>query len=315
MQQIADELNRILKYLVIGSLAAFALGGCRDFSFTSFMRGDVVASVGEQKLYTEDVRSLFTGLTPDDSLKLLQSYVEKWVKQQLKTQQAEKMSPQAGERIERMVEEYRRSLLIYEYEKAYIDQRLDTVVTADEIRAYYDSAPDRFRLAVPLIKGVVVRFPAGFRQEGQMRLMALSGQSDRIQDMIDIAVKNNFSYREFTDWTEAGNLTVFLPRLSETENERLLRSPGLFETTQGEHRYFVAVTGLLSAGSPMPLERAAETIRTLIVTRRRQELVRTMEEELLHEGIRLKEVTIHVDTVKIENKGDGVEGLAVGAAK
>ncbi len=257
--------------------------------------------MGEQKLYAEDVQSLFTGLTSDDSLKLLQSYVDSWVKQQLKTQQAEKMSPEAEERIERMVEDYRRSLLIYEYEKAYIDRRLDTVVTADEIRAYYDADPNRFRLAVPLIKGVVVRFPTGFRQEGQMRLIAQSGRPDRIQDLIDIAVKNNFSYREFTDWTEAGNLTVFLPRLSEAENERLLRSSGFFETTQGEYRCFVVVTDLLFAGSPMPLDRTAETIRTLIVTRRRQELVWTMEEELLHDGIRLKEVKINVDTVKVES--------------
>lgn len=282
-------------------VAGLSLAGCRDFSFSSFMRGDLVASVGDRKLYAEDVRSLFTGLEPADSLKLLQSYVDSWVLQQLKTRQAENStSAEARKRIETMVEDYRQSLTLYEFDKQYIDARLDTVLTDQEIREYYDADPERFRLAVPLIKGVVVRFPAGFRQEGQMRMMAQSGQPDRIQDLIDMAIKNNFPYREFTDWTETAPLTSFLPRMSEEETARMLRSTGLFETSQGENRYFVVVTDLLREGAPMPLDRAARTIHTLIITRRKQQLLRMMEEELLRNAQLLKEVKINVDTLPLD---------------
>lgn len=289
-------------------MVGFLFTGCRDFSFTSFMRGDALATVGDKKLYIEDVQALFTGgLAPEDSLKLLNSYVDSWVKQQLKIQQAEKAFPDEEERITRMVDDYRNSLLIYEYEKKYIAERLDTAVTREEIREYYDANPDEFRLAVPLIKGFVVRFPAGFRQEGQMRIMAVSGQPARIQDLVDIAMKNNFAFREFSDWTEAGEMTAFLPRLNEADNARMLGASPFFETTQGEFRYFVVVTDLLREGVLMPLDRASETIRTLIVTRRKQELVRKMEDELLEEAIDRKEVRIQIDTAVVATGEEPIE--------
>lgn len=300
-------MRRPLKYLAILGMVGFLFTGCRDFSFTSFMRGDAIATVGDKKLYIEDVQALFTGgMAPEDSLKLLNSYVDSWVKQQLKIQQAEKAFPDEEERITRMVDDYRNSLLIYEYEKKYIAERLDTAVTGEEIREYYEAHPDEFRLTVPLIKGVAVRFPVGFRQEGQIRIMAASGQPARIQDMIDIAMKNNFAFREFNDWTEAGEMTAFLPRLAEAESARILGS-SFFETTQDNNRYFVVATDVLKEGSPMPLDRASETIRTLIVTRRKQELVRKMEDELLEKAVDRKEVKIQIDTPVATTDGEPIE--------
>ncbi len=296
-----NRLKKITKYGFLAGAVLAVVVGCRDFSFSAFMRGEPVASVGEQRLYAGDIPLQFNGLTPADSLKLLRSYVEGWVRQQLIIRQAEQASTSEAEaRVEAMVEEYRRSLLIYEYEKAYIDARLDTVITAEEIREYYETNADDFRLATPLIKGVAVRFPAGFRQESQLRQMAVGGQPERVDDLIDIAVKNNFAFREFNDWSEPAQVTAFLPRMSEAENERMLRAaPSFFETEQGGNRYFVVVTGLLPAASPMPPERAEGTIRTLIVTRRRQQLLRALEEELLRQAAALEEVKINVDTTTV----------------
>ncbi|MDR0954505.1 MAG: hypothetical protein LBM20_03885 [Rikenellaceae bacterium] len=285
------------------------LVGCRDFSFTSFMRGEPLATVGDKKLYAEDVQTLFAGMTPEDSLKLLSSYVDSWVKQQLKIQQAELAFPDDQERITRMVDDYRNSLLIYEYEKQYIDQRLDTAVSAGEIQAYYETHPDEFRLTVPLIKGVVVRFPVGFRQEGQMRIMALSGRADRLQDLVDVAMKNNLPFREFTDWVELGEMTAFLPRQSEAESARMLASAPFYEVTQGDNRHFIVMTDVLQAGSLIPLSRAQSTIRTLIVARRKQELVRQMEDDLLNNALLRKEVRIEVDSIIAPPEAQPIEEI------
>ena len=283
--------------LLLGMMA-MSFAACRDFSFSSFMRGDALATVGDQKLYIEDVQVLFTGdITPEDSLKLLNSYVDQWVKQQLKIQEAGITSPEEEARIDRMVDDYRNSLLIYEHEKKYIERHLDTVVTQIEISQYYDEHFEEFKLSVPLLKGVIVRVPVGFRQEGQMRIMAISGTPERLQDMIDIAMKNNFAYREFNEWVELGEVTAVLPPLTEQEHARLLSASPMFEVTQGDTRYFVVVTGVLRAGSPIPLARASETIRTLIITRRKQELLRRMEDELYRQAIVQKEITITIDTL------------------
>ncbi|MCD8186380.1 MAG: hypothetical protein LUD68_08035 [Rikenellaceae bacterium] len=290
-------------YGLLLAAAALLFGSCRDFSFNSFVKGEVLATVGETTLYQEDVQNLFNGdLSPQDSLKLLNSYVDQWVKQQLKILHAEISSPEEEQRIERMVENYRNSLLIYEFEKNYIDRHLDTMITASEISQYYDAHFEAFRLTVPLVKAVVVRFPTGTRQEGQMRIMGATGTRERLQDLIDMAVKNNFYYQEYAEWTELSEITAQLPRLSEQEQARLLGASPLFEVTQGDVRYFVVLTGILKAGSPTPLERAAETIRTLILNQRRQDLLRRMEEELLRRALQQNEVILWIDTLQNLNE-------------
>jgi hypothetical protein len=290
-------LARSIKYALLGGMLAIMLAGCRNFSFISFLRGEALATVGDKRLYIEDVQSLFTGnnLTPGDSLKLLQSYVDQWVKQQLKIEQAGITTREEHERIEGMVDDYRQSLLLYEYDKKYIDANLDTLVTAEEVAEYYRVHAAEFMLSTPLVKGLALRFPVGFRQEGQMRLMA-GGRKERLQDLVDICIKNNFGYREFVDWTELSETTAFLPRMTTAENARILTAMPPFEMTQGDYRYFLVITDVLRPGSEMPLERVDGTIRMRIITRRKQELLARLGEDLYRSALERKEVTVNLDT-------------------
>ena len=68
--------------------------------------------MGDSKLFAYDVSTIFTpGLSAEDSLKLLESYVDQWVKKQLKIEEAERMFEESQEDIDRLVQEYRNSLL------------------------------------------------------------------------------------------------------------------------------------------------------------------------------------------------------------
>lgn len=294
---------KTVKYVLLLVLTALMAVSCKNFSLTRFLQGDALATVGAERLYPEDVAPLFTpGITPQDSLKLLNSYVDNWVKQQLKIRMAETYSPEEEERIERMVNDYRNSLLIYEFEKQYLASRLDTVVTGEQIGEYYADNGAGFRLTAPLVKAIAIKFPVGIRQEGQMReLTRFSNNRERYQNLIDIAIKNSLEYREFNDWTELSEVAALLPRLTEDENARLRSGISFFEKTQGEMRYFLVLTDILPEGSPVPVARVAETIRTLILNRRRQELLQKMENDLLQAALISGDASIAVDTALVVN--------------
>src|SRR3546814_18585312 len=55
------------------------------------------------------------------------------------------------ERLNKQVETYKNGLIVYEYEQELVSQKLDTVVSEDEIRQYYDDRPELFILQQPIL--------------------------------------------------------------------------------------------------------------------------------------------------------------------
>ena len=63
---------------------------CKRFPFAE--HNAILAEVEDKKLYLHDVSPIFTpNMTSEDSLKILRSYVDQWVKKQLKIKEAERM--------------------------------------------------------------------------------------------------------------------------------------------------------------------------------------------------------------------------------
>lgn len=96
------------------------------------MDADVIARVNEEYLYASDLQSLTRGLKGQDSLSALKSYAENWVRKKLLLQKAIENIPEDDIGINKKVEDYREALLLYEYEKALINDKLDTTIRREE---------------------------------------------------------------------------------------------------------------------------------------------------------------------------------------
>lgn len=102
-----------------------------------------VARVYDNYLYKSDISAIIPlGISYQDSISLVKSYIDDWILQRLILHKAElnlsgiSASPEAR-RIERQLQDYRNSLVNYAYKKELVRQKLDTVVTAQEIDEYH----------------------------------------------------------------------------------------------------------------------------------------------------------------------------------
>lgn len=129
---------------------------CRNSS-AIFSGDEVLARVGKKQLSTSDINAVLPkGLTGADSADYVDAYVEKWIIKQLKLQEAELMFSSSAADIDRMVDDYRQSLLIRKIEQYYLDTEMHNDVTDEEIEAYYDSHRGDFRLTKSIVKGRIV---------------------------------------------------------------------------------------------------------------------------------------------------------------
>jgi len=99
-----------------------------------------VARVNEVYLFESDLKGIIPpGTSAKDSLMLTRSYIDSWIRKQLIVRQAMNNLSEDQLEFSKQLDNYKNSLIIYAYENTLVRQKLDTLVSDEEIENYYDA--------------------------------------------------------------------------------------------------------------------------------------------------------------------------------
>lgn len=283
--------------------AALFLAGCQELP-DYFASDTTLARAGGNELRMRDVESVVPkGVTGEDSAAFMKVYVGRWVRKQLKLQEAEILFSSSADDIDKMVEEYRQALLIRKLDQHYVDRSIDTTFTDNEITAYYNAHKADFRLDRTLVKGRIVQFGEGYRQARKLRELMGAKSEAQQQDFRDICAKNDFTVTDFRDqWVDFPEFLSYLPTLRSQSYDSVLSSTAVQEMRDIRSHYYFQIDAVRREGEPIPLERLRGTIRRILFNQRQSEIIRNYEEELFNRATENGEVKI-LDNTK-ENTND-----------
>ena len=116
------------KIVIIILLVIALLAGCKNYNNT--VKRIPVAEVGKVILYYDELPELIQqGINDSDSAALIQNYINKWAKRELLLQKAEEnLSPELKNEISEQLEETRANLVIYQYQRQMMLEKMDTVI-------------------------------------------------------------------------------------------------------------------------------------------------------------------------------------------
>ncbi|MEQ1732789.1 MAG: hypothetical protein ABL940_03900, partial [Bacteroidia bacterium] len=107
----------------------------------------ILATVGKNDLTLTEMQAILPNNTKgNDSVEFVKSYVQAWVQEQLIVQKAINNLSSNELNVDEQIEKYKNSLIVYAYQQALVKQKLDTVVTPQEIEAYYNAHEQDFEL-------------------------------------------------------------------------------------------------------------------------------------------------------------------------
>lgn len=275
-------MRRLVKIYLL--MLALVVSSCRELP--DYLLGDgAIVRVGREVLMKEDIADILpAGLSGEDSVAYVKAWVDKWVVRQLKIEEANTLFPESEHDIEKLVEDYRQSLLTSRVDQYYIDQQMDKNVTDDEVAEYYNAHQADFTLDRTLVKGRVLRFDASYRQtkrlKEQMQKAASSAEGEK--SFSDVCEKNGFQLIDNRSaWVNFSDFLANLPVLAAQDNEPLLDKMGVQEMKMGKDCYYFDFTSVCRKGNVAPLEVVAENIRRILLTRRRAEVIRSHEEQIV----------------------------------
>ena len=170
---------------------------CEAFSSLFRHEDKVIAKVGKHKLNRSEVDFLIhPGTTPEDSIRLVMQYINSWASDLVYADIAEAQLSKQEKDVSRELEEYRKALLKYRFEQRYVNERLDTSVTREEIQEYYDAHKEKFVADVPLVKARFMRISA---DSPNVDVILKNMSSDNLDDMAYVDSLADVSADRYTD--------------------------------------------------------------------------------------------------------------------
>ena len=277
-------MGRLIRIVAILGIVLPMLASCKTIS--DFLdKGEIVARVGEDRLMMEELQKVIpNGISSADSITFARQYINSWALDQVFLDVAERQLSPAELDVSKELEAYRRSLLKYRYEQLYVNQRLDTLVSDDQIQDFYERHQERFVLQRPVVKARFMSISAKSPMLKMIRKKMSSAQAAEVMEADSLAYSAAF---RFTTWDDAWIDAATLAKEFGVEAASVISSvkKGWLERTDTTGVMNVAyISEIVPAGKVAPKEYSTSLIKDMIISARKQELIVTLEQDLLKDA-------------------------------
>lgn len=253
----------------------------------------VVARVKEHQLYLDQlVLALPDNLTEADSLNFANGYIESWATQMLLLNKAELNLPEEEKNVELQLEEYRRSLIIYKYQRQLIGQMLDTTITDKQTQEYYDNNKDNFELQDNIARALLVKLDKDSKDVDQVRKWMRSDKEESREELEAFCIQHAKAYHLNDEaWVPLEELIAKIPKTSYL-NVNYFSTYHFAHVQDSTAHYLIDVKDIKYKNSVSPIEFEKQNIRSILLNQRKLELTRKLEESILKEAIAKNEFEI-----------------------
>ena len=291
LSQSLRNISGVLLALVSVSL----LVSCKwHGSVTEYVYGKTpIVEIGTDVLYMEDLKQVLPlGLSDTDSTLFAERYIRNWAQDVLFYQNAIRNIPDTKD-IDRLVENYRRSLIEHEYQRRLIEQKFSSEITEEEIEQFFNDNQRLFVLDESLLKGLYLKIPVKSHDLSEIRKLYTLLDDESFEEIEKYSIRNAGRCEFFYDnWRSVAELEVLLPPLDDPL-ESQLEDNSSFEFKDEEYIYLLNVSQYAPKGGIEPLDHARGRIRGLLLNNNEVAYMRNIKEDLYDAALEKGRITFY----------------------
>lgn len=254
----------------------------------------LLARVFDYSLYFDDIKDLLQGYSSaEDSMQQIRSLTEHWVKDRLILVEAEKNFPKEAN-MNKLLEDYRQSLLRHFFEQRTIEEQLDTVITESDLEQYYKVNKDQHRLESGILRGYYFKITRPANRSDKILNWWRSFPGKYYEDVINYAKRHaKTSWSDSTQWHEMHMLTQLFPE--GTLSPSAIRSNHGIVKEDRDYIYLLYPLEVYQEGEIAPLARVRAQAARYIIHQRELELLETIKREIYDRDIQNDQVKIYTE--------------------
>ena len=254
-----------------------------------------IARVNDSYLFKEDIKDLVpAGTSKEDSLVIVRNFIDRWASQKLLMNAAEiNLSTERQEEYNKLIRQYKIDLYTRAYIEEIVKTTVDTIISADELEAYYKENKENFKTDGTLVK---------------LRYIHLSKDNPKYQTIRSKFFDYRKSDKKFWEtygmqfksfvlndsvWVEMNQIYKKLPFISPDNRSEYIVAGKSIEKNDSLDMYLVKVTNVLEKNQVSPFEYVKPTLQQVILNNRKLELIKKFEKEITDDAIKSKKYEIY----------------------
>lgn len=249
----------------------------------------VLARVHNRELRLTELEGMFPpNATAEDSTLIIEGFVNRWVRDAVLLYEAERNLP-SDLNVDRMVRDYRSSLVRTNYEKVLVAELLDSTITETELSKFYEQYKESFQLETPIVRCYFIKLPANVPNRDTIRELWNNGQPNNmpaLQDYCDrlaeVALLNDSA------WYSIEELNRQLPEGTLTAGN--VNSKREFTQSDGQWWYYFRLFETKNRREIAPLAYIEDQARKVILHQRKLEALENAREQIFERELRRKNV-------------------------
>lgn len=274
-------------------LIVCAISVCSCNFIESFFKEDKVAQVGNVALYKSDIEKIVPqGISGKDSIALVRQYIDSWAIKQLMLLKAQEQLPKTDKDVEKELADYKAQLLMFRYENMYVEEKLDTLISEQEMRDYYNSHPDSFKSKSGIVKARLIKIHNSSPNLQMVRKLSGKKNVENMEELEELAYNSAYKYSTYDNtWVD---LQIVAREIGEDvyRLQELLAKDDIIELKDSVYTSIIQVVEYIRSSEVTPFDYNTERIKEIILSRRKQELLSTLQKDILNDALDNKKLKI-----------------------
>lgn len=268
---------------------------CSCNYFKPEKKAQSIARVGKSYLYKSDIATLVpAGTTKEDSLLLVRDFIDRWASQKLLIEAAERnLSDAKKSEYNTLIKQYKIDL----YTKAYIEEvvkrTVDTVVSQEELKKYYEENKENFRTNGTLVRLRYINFSKANPRFGTIRskFFDYSKKDKKFWETYALQCKS-FAMND-TVWVDMSQVYTKLPFITPDNRDEFVIAGKRIEKTVENNVYLVKITNVIDKNQISPFEFSKPTLKEVLLNKRKLELIKKFEKDITNDAIKNNDYEIY----------------------
>ena len=253
----------------------------------------LLATVHGKPLYLSEVNAMVPSeATSEDSAMIAGAFMEKWIREALLMNEAERNLPK-DLKIDELVRDYRASLIRHNYEKILVELQLDSTITSQELADYYEINKEQFRLENPIVRCLFMEVPKNSTQLKEADKIWKNHGKSEDKSLSEFAATHSTQFMlNDSVWYRPDYLMTLLPE-KDRKSKNFTNGTKL-NATDDQFKYYLSILDRIPKGEIAPIEYVIDQMSRVILHKRKIALLNEKREEIY-------EREINRNTIKVYN--------------